>query len=264
MELQSIDDVISELDKIILDSEKKHDALGYFAVLYQRVTVKVKEGIENDYFDDGPRMEQLDIVFAKRYIDAYHSHQQKGNITESWNEAFVLSKNYWAVVLQHLLIGINAHINLDLGIAAADICREKKIADLLDDFNKINEILASLVGEVQNNLSAIWPALKWILKLSGKIDDLLVDFSMKLARDGAWRFAESISLIEFDNWQEHILTRDKKVALKAALITKPGPFIRFVFFFVRLGEMGSVAEKINKLKYIEPDKELLKKIRGIR
>jgi hypothetical protein len=35
------------------------------------VTKKVKNGIENNLFDDGPRMEKLDVIFAKRYIDAY-------------------------------------------------------------------------------------------------------------------------------------------------------------------------------------------------
>lgn len=30
--------------------------------------------------------------------------------------------------------------------------------------------------------------LKYLLKLTGTMDEHLVDFSMKLARDGAWKF----------------------------------------------------------------------------
>ena len=34
------------------------------------VTIKVKEGIVAGRFDDGPRMERLDVIFANRYLEA--------------------------------------------------------------------------------------------------------------------------------------------------------------------------------------------------
>ena len=77
-QINSIDEVIEILGKIITASENNNDPLGYFAALYQKVTIKVKEGIENNFFDDGPRMEKLDVVFANRYIDAYYSYQENG------------------------------------------------------------------------------------------------------------------------------------------------------------------------------------------
>ncbi|MBV5348354.1 hypothetical protein JZU61_01590, partial [bacterium] len=64
----TIEEVISALEIIIAESEQKKDPAGYFAALYQKVTIKVKEGIASGYFDDGPRMEQLDVLFAKRYL----------------------------------------------------------------------------------------------------------------------------------------------------------------------------------------------------
>ncbi|MGQ7867907.1 DUF5995 family protein [Sunxiuqinia sp. sy24] len=69
--LKTIDEVIEVLEQIIQHCEYNGDPSGYFAALYQKGTIKVKEGIENNYFDDGPRMEQLDVVFAQRYIDAW-------------------------------------------------------------------------------------------------------------------------------------------------------------------------------------------------
>ena len=110
----TIDEVIVILDTIISTSEKNQDPLGYFAVLYRKVTLKVKEGIAEGFFDDNPRMERFDVVFANRYIEAYMAYQNKEAITHSWERAFALSKKYWPIVLQHLLIGMNAHINLCL------------------------------------------------------------------------------------------------------------------------------------------------------
>lgn len=151
--LSSIDEVLEDLDEIILETKERDDTLGYFAVLYRRVTWKVKEGITNGYFEDAERMEQLDIIFAQRYIHAYRDYRNGIPVTNSWQKAFLLSNNRSFIILQHLLLGMNAHINLDLGIAAAEVCKYEKIETLRTDFYKINEILASLVDEVQHNLS---------------------------------------------------------------------------------------------------------------
>lgn len=247
-EIKTIDDVILFLDYIIDESEKNNDTLGYFAVLYKRVTLRVKEGILTNYFDDGPRMEKLDVVFAKKYIDAWVAWQSDKEVSESWEKAFLFSKKNWPVVLQHLLMGMNAHINLDLGIAAAEITQNKNIEDLKNDFFRINEILSSLVNEVQNNLSSIWPALKKILSKTGKIDNFLVDFSIELARDGAWEFAQNIAGIAKINLEPQIKIRDDKVAQKSAIITQPKIWIKIVLWIVRIGELGSISEKIKKLK----------------
>ena len=66
-------------------------------------------------------MEKLDVIFANRYIKAYYQYQTQQPASKTWEAAFVEADNYWIIVLQHLLLGMNAHINLDLGIAAAQI-----------------------------------------------------------------------------------------------------------------------------------------------
>ena len=245
----TIDQVISTLEKIILDSVNNQDPLGYFTALYLKVTKKVKEGIEDNFFDDGPRMEKLDVVFANRYLDAYLAYQENETVTASWQRAFELPNKYWPIVLQHLLIGMNAHINLDLGIAAVQVMKGKDIEDLEADFNKINDILSSLVIAVEQDLAEIWPILKIILKLIGKIDDFLVDFSMKIARDGAWKYAKSIANKPPEVLKALIEPRDQKVAKKDKIITDPGIVVNTIFGIIRLSERGSVAEKIKKLKF---------------
>lgn len=247
LQINSINEVILLLDEIVSDSEKKNNPLGYFAALYRNVTNKVKEGIQNNFFEDGPRMEKLDIVFALRYLDAYYAWQKNEPVTKSWKIAFELSNDYWPIVLQHLLIGMNAHINLDLGIAAAEVSKNKNINELENDFNKINEILSSLVNEVQNDLAEMWPTLKKILLKTKNADDFLVDFSMKLARDGAWKFALTIAATPENEFGKLIEERDLKIAEKAALITNPGFLAGIVFKIIRIGERGNVAKRIRQL-----------------
>jgi len=245
--LNSIDEVIKILDLIVEESIQKEDTLGYFAVLYRRVTIEVKEGIEANRFEDGQRMEKLDVIFAQRYIDAYYNWKDGKAVTSSWEKAFKQAKNNQLLVIQHLLLGMNAHINLDLGIAAAEVSEPGKINRIENDFNQINQVLSSLVEEVQGNLSSIWPFLRKILLLSGKIDNFIVDFSMKLARNGAWKFATDIANNDRLEWPEQISIRDQKVAKIEQMVTRPRKWIQFIIWIIRLSEKGTVAEKIEKL-----------------
>jgi hypothetical protein len=247
MPVYSIDDVIARLEQIVQDSGSTNSTFGYFAALYLKVTKEVKKGIRDDFFEDGERMEQLDVIFAKRYLDAYDANRNNEAVTDSWEAAFEMAEDYWPIVLQHLLVGMNAHINLDLGIAAATVMKGKDIDDLHEDFNKINTILSNLVYEVEQNLAAIWPRLKTILKWTRGVDDFLVDFSMELARDGAWRFAKVLSAAPASAWEKAIHERDQKVAQKAKVVIQPPILVNLMFKIVRLGERGTVAQKIQQL-----------------
>jgi hypothetical protein len=246
--ISTIDEVIDTLDIIIKQAEDSNDTAGYFAALYKKVTSRVKQGILNNEFEDGARMEQLDVIFANRYIDAYFAWKHNQPVTASWKKAFDITPKYWPIVLQHLLMGMNAHISLDLGIAAAAIVKDKNISALQNDFNKINTILSSLVTEVQSELSEIWPRLKWILQRTHHVDDFMVDFSMQLSREGAWKFAVSIAGKPVSELDTLITARDVKVAEKSKIITHDGFLVNLILGIIRLGERGTVKQKIEKLK----------------
>lgn len=244
----TIDEVIILLQNIIQQSIQEKSTKGYFAVLYLKVTQKVKEGIVLGTFENGPRMEQLDIVFANRYIKAYHQYQNNEPTSKSWEVAFKEADNYWIIVLQHLLLGMNAHINLDLGIASAQVCPKDEINGLQNDFNTINRILSSLVADVERDLTEVWPTLKWILQKTQGIDTFLIDFSMQRAREGAWNYALELAPLEGDKITECIAIRDIAIADKAKLVTNSGWFSVLIFKIIRLFEVGDVIYKIKSLE----------------
>lgn len=248
--METIEQVLESLDVIIFETKQEKSALGYFAVLYRRVTWKVKKGIDTGYFEDGRRMERLDVVFAGRYIDAYNNYKKNLPVSKSWKKAFDQASSFWPITFQHLLLGMNAHINFDLGIAAANISEGRNIEVLRSDFYRINQILADLVGEVQHNLGTIWPPLRYILKQAGQLDNLMTDFSMQLARDGAWRFAQTLHTPGGKLLEDCIKERDLAVAEVADIITKHKLGIRLLLAVIRLGETGTVKSKIKKLEAI--------------
>jgi hypothetical protein len=244
----SIDEVISILKEIISQTKKEPSTLGYFAVLYCKVTEKVKKGIQKGDFQNGTRMEKLDVIFANRYIKAYYTYKKSEQPSLCWEVAFKESTHYWLIVLQHLLLGMNAHINLDLGIAAAQVCPGNEITNLKADFDKINEILASLVGNVEKALSDVWPTLKWIIQKTQKLDTFLINFSMQTARDGAWKFALQLAPLDAKAIEKTIKKRDAEIAQMAKLVTNPGYIASSIFKIIRISEKGTILTKIEVLE----------------
>ncbi|MDP5200078.1 DUF5995 family protein [Flavobacterium sp. DG2-3] len=247
----TINEVILLLDEIIERSKLEQSNLGLFAILYREVTVKVKEGIHAGAFQNGERMEKLDVIFANRYLKAYYLYQAKEKPSECWGFAFEQAENFWPIVLQHLLLGINAHINLDLGIASAEVSTVEDIEELKHDFDQINFILSNLVAGVEKCLIKIWPTLTWILKATGKIDNFFIDFSMETARNGAWKFANEFVAVPENEREACTQLRDKRITEIARLVSNPGYFVSAVFKLIRLFERGTIAQKIMDMQIME-------------
>src|SRR5260221_33293 len=156
----NIDEAIQLMEEVIDSSRAGKSRLGYFAALYHRVTTTVKHGIDTGFFDNGDRMAKFDVVFANRYLEALTAYEEGKPCSSSWQLAFEAAETDQPIVLQHLLLGMNAHINLDLGIAAATICPGTEISTLEGDFNKINMVLSSLVGECVTEFDLVEIALQ--------------------------------------------------------------------------------------------------------
>jgi hypothetical protein len=194
MALQTINEVISALDAIIQRSYDDASRLGYFAALYRRVTSAVRDGIAGGSFQNGPLMEQLDVVFASRYLDALDTFQVGGKPTRSWMLAFQGCNNGDLLILQQLLSGMNAHINLDLGVAAAQVSPGEQLPTLKPDFDQINAVLGSLIGTVASEIAVLSPLIGDLEKLGLRSETSLVNFDITGARDAAWLTAERLAI----------------------------------------------------------------------
>ena len=157
---QTIDEVLTELDQIILRARNERDRLGFFATLYRNVTIKVKEGIAAGLFEDGPRMEKLDVTFANRYLAALGSFRRGEPLSKCWLTSFQIAATWPPIILQHLLTGMNAHVNFDLGIAAQAVAPGSQLASLENDFNQINNILGSMIIKVRSDIEEVSPWIK--------------------------------------------------------------------------------------------------------
>ena len=159
MSARNIDEVIDSLDSIVALSREKADRVGYFAALYRKVTVAVREGIRRGEFLDGDRMDRLDTRFANRYIDALAAYREGKQVSESWRISLDACRDEEPTILQHLYSGLSAHLLLDLAVAAAETAPGARIADIRGDFEHINQIVGRLMREVDGVVGKVSP---WI------------------------------------------------------------------------------------------------------
>jgi hypothetical protein len=142
---------------------------------------------------------------------------------------------------------MNAHINLDLGAAAAVVAPGDALPALRRDFDHINVILASLMGGVKNDLVAIWPTLGFFDKALGTTDDAIANFSMRKARDAAWGLAQTLATSTQAVERATIAATDAEVATFGRLLWRPGVLIQAPALVVRAMERGTVRSKIDLL-----------------
>jgi hypothetical protein len=252
MQANGIDDVLKILDGIIADCKAKSDPLGYFPALYRQVTLTVKQGIAGGVFDNGPRMDRFDALFAGRYFTAYDTWRSGGQPTKSWQVAFQGMQSGQLIILQDLLVGINAHINLDLGVVAGETFQGAALQSFHDDFNKINQILASLLPQVETAVGRFSPLLGILAEIGGTDVIEALNFSMDAARDDAWLHATLISMQPPSAWPLTLQTIDDKVAFLGRLVAQPAGLVAQAVDLIRATESKDVPAIIDALSSIVP------------
>ena len=222
--ISTLDAVVSALDSVIEWSITASSRLGYFAALYKRITIAVRTAVKNGAFQDGPRLERFDAAFACRYFDALNGHfhpSQFPRPTQSWQRTFDAADRADPIILQHVLAGVNAHIDLDLGIAAQNIAPGTKLPKLHDDFNTINAVLASQVNGLVDDIDQLSPELAELYQVLADNEIFLINETVAAMRDSAWRFAIVLAVVPGFIRPFTIWARDRKVAAQADLIYHP-------------------------------------------
>lgn len=245
--MTDIQGVVDRLAAIERDARRKGSRLGYFAALYRRMTQEVQRGIADGEFRDGPLMERLDVAFAERYFDAYGAWQEGRPVTESWRVAFEAAESSKHVVLQHLLLGINAHVNLDLGIVTANLVEPADLTSIKADFDHINFLIRRLIDQIQGCINRLSPGFWLVDVLGGRLDEGLFGFSLEAARDFAWNLATELSGASASDRDTKVASTDRHVAVLSRHLLSPGLLPRVGFRVFRVFEEGDVARVIDGL-----------------
>jgi hypothetical protein len=188
-EIRDVDGVLAALRTVVDDAVRAGDRIGLFATVYRQVTAAIARGLADGLFDDPDRLNRFDAVFAGRYLAAVGAWRDGRDPGRSWRLAFRATADADLVLVQHVVLGVNAHINLDLAVAAAQTSPGEEIAGLKDDFERINDVLIDVLCELQGALNQLSPLFSGLDVVLGRLDEEIFGFKLQKARAEAWEAA---------------------------------------------------------------------------
>lgn len=119
--------------------------LQFFNITYFIITKNVFAKTGSGYFSEEATLKALDINFARYYFDALKQYCIGQKTTPAWEVMFDFCKKDNSLPLIYLALGVNAHVNNDLGLSLFDVVKE---TDFKTDFDRVNPVIYNSLDEV--------------------------------------------------------------------------------------------------------------------
>jgi hypothetical protein len=175
--------------------EARDDRRAVFLAVYSRMTSGVAQGIRADDFDDPDWVAEYLVSFANLYREAVHDFETGALATlpDPWQVAFETAETGDSLVLQDVLLGVNAHINYDLALAVDDAGIRPDPERKYADHSRVTDVIADIIDEAQEVISGYDAEGLAVLDESlGRLDERLTVLTIDECRDSAWRTAVAL------------------------------------------------------------------------
>jgi hypothetical protein len=175
--------------------EATHDRRAIFLGCYRLMTRNMLDAIEVGRFHDGVWVSHLLHRFADYYFAALDRFEQdEPNTPPVWKLAFDATRDENVMTLQHLLLGVNAHINHDLVFSLYDLLQAEWAAATPDqraqrhaDHELVNRIIGETVDAVQDQIVERYsPWTDLMDKLLGPVDEWFASRLISHWREDVW------------------------------------------------------------------------------
>jgi Family of unknown function (DUF5995) len=204
---------VEELRTVALEAG---DASGYFPAMYARVTQHIDDAAAAGDFANAAGM----IAFAEAFAGWYlRPRSGAAPVPGCWQAAWDVADDRGLLIVQHLLLGINAHVNHDLPQVVVELADGRgDLSGMRPDFDAVNLVLADTMPEVIRDLGR---ASRWVNLAVGLGGGRLFNFSLTAARDQAWRFATAQYPLDPPDRRRRATDLDELVRVLAYLVTRP-------------------------------------------
>lgn len=225
----SVQDVIDGLSRLERAFLRSRDRRGVFVTAYLQITRELQRRIAAGRFADNAWVGRYLVAFANLYRAALAAYEagQRGSVTEAWKVALDTSAAGVALVIQDLMLGINAHINHDLPLALKNVGVDPDRELRYRDHIAVNDALRETTETVQDRIAAMYASGLGVLdRLLGNLDEEFTSFSFDAARGHAWNMG--VALVNVQTEPERALLTasiSRQAAVVARVILAPNaPF----------------------------------------
>lgn len=212
--------VVQRMSALVQHWETVSDRRAIFLGCYTLMTRNMLDAVEAGRFHDGAWVSRLLHRFADYYFDALEVYEQNpGASPHVWRLAHDAARRAEVLTVQHLMLGVNAHINFDLIFTLAELLEPEWDAlpdDARDarhaDYLHVNTIIGETIDSVQDTiLEPRSPWLDVVDKLLGPVDEWLTSRLVTGWRGQVW--ADAIHLLTLrDKYSRHEFRREIEAA----------------------------------------------------
>jgi hypothetical protein len=190
--------VLARMTVLVDQWEAAHDRRAIFLGCYRLMTRNMLDALDAGRFQDDVWVSNLLHRFADYYFAALDRFEQDEPSTPPvWKLAFDATRDEDVTTLQHLLLGVNAHINFDLVFALYDQLApewdrlsDEQRAQRHTDHTLVNRIIGETVDAVQDQvIDRHSPWFEWVDKLLGPVDEWLTSRLISQWREDVWNHA---------------------------------------------------------------------------
>lgn len=216
--------VIDKMMVIAKKFEENKDNRAIFLHCYSMMTDNMLGAIEQNKFHDISWVNQLLHRFADYYFDALSCYDCGEEVPPVWEQVHKAAAIKNLHVIQHLILGVNAHINYDLVLTLyemlspewgglSDEMREKRY----QDHCLVNSIIGDTIDKVQDEVVEKYaPSMNVIDTLMGRLDELLLLKLISEWRDSVWDHTQKLLVKQNEaDRARYILDLEKKVLKRA-------------------------------------------------
>lgn len=217
--------VTERMQRLIDAWQARNDRRAAFLACYQMMTANMLSAIDRGEFHDPNWVNALLHRFAGYYFNALDFYEANDPATPAvWRITFDVSDQPRVLILQNLLLGMNAHINYDLVFTLVDLLepewarltpgeRQRRYAD----HSHVNAVIQRTIDVVQDTIiEPDAPLMQLADILLGRADEWLVSRMIGNWREEVWAHAQSL-LHAADPETRQCLTREiEQEALKRA------------------------------------------------
>jgi hypothetical protein len=187
---------IEHMHRLLDGWERAGDRRGIFLSCYAQMTGNMLKAVQAGEFHDNAWVGKLLEHFAGYYFNALDGYELQPQAAPAvWQAAFETARDPQAHVLQHLMLGVNAHINYDLVFALEDVLRPdwqvlspQQRTERYEDHCRVNLVIAETVDAVQDSVvERFAPKMDLLDDGLGPLDEWLVSKLISIYRDRVWQ-----------------------------------------------------------------------------
>ncbi len=216
--------VVDKMMVIAKEFEANKDNRTIFLHCYSMMTSNMLVAIEQKKFEDNSWVNRLLHRFADYYFDALTCYDCGEATPKVWQEVHRAAATKHLHVIQHLLLGVNAHINYDLVLTLYDMLspewgglsdemREKRY----NDHCLVNTIIGDTIDKVQDEVVEKYaPAMEVIDTLMGRLDEFLLLRLISDWRESVWGHTQKLLDLQGEEDRERYLSDLERKVLQRA------------------------------------------------